>query len=166
MCNRPKRLPISQNETVMSFCSCGAMQGHLFYVLKLYVRHTVNCLAYQSRYRPMFFNCLLLIFEKAQAVSNYWYKPKFSYLLPVFSFIVILLFPCDVLVIDVSCFLFCRTVSLLLWHKSRNHKKSAWLPSLMKNYHKSYLYIWIITECTILANLPVFEIVFAAIIVL
>ena len=36
----------------------------------------------------------------------------------------------------------------------------------MKNYHKSYLYIWIITECTILANLPVFEIVFAAIIVL
>ena len=126
----------------------------------------INCLAYQYCYRPMFFSWLLLIVEKAQAVSNYWYKPKFSYLLPVFSFIVILLFPCDVLVIDVSCFLFCGTLSLLLWLKSRNHKKRVWPPSLMRNYHKSYLYIWIITECTILANLPVFEIVFAAIIVL
>ena len=125
----------------------------------------INCLAYQCRYRPLFFSWLLLIVEKAQAVSNYWYKPKFSYLLPVFSFIVILLFPCDVLVIDVSCFLFCR-ILLLLCLKSRNRKKRVWLPSLMRNYHKSYLYIWIITECTILANLPVFEIVFAAIIVL
>ena len=40
------------------------------------------------------------------------------------------------------CFSFCGTLGLLLCLKSKKHKGSDSLPSLMGNYHKSYLHAY------------------------
>ena len=41
------------------------------------------------------------------------------------------------------CFSFCGTLGLLLRLKSKKHKGSDSLPSLMGNYHKSYLHAYL-----------------------
>ena len=107
-------------------------------------------------------------------------------------FLVIFLFSSDILVeyvfalpIDLWFIIF---IFFVVWGprvvKFKKHKVSDSHPSLMGNYHKSYLHIAAIIrydprdedsyqhfhqkkfECTILANLSVFEIVFATSIVL
>ena len=68
--------------------------------------------------------------------------------------VVIFLFPCDIVVICLCptyrvmmiyffCFSFCRAFELFLCLKSKKHKGSDSLPSLMGNYHKSYLHAYL-----------------------
>ena len=104
-----------------------------------------NCLAYRYRYRPKFYNWLPLFLEK----RKYRYEPKRFYSLPVvflllsFYFLVTLQsYVCVLLGSIFFCFSFCGTLGLLLCLKSKKHKGSDSLPSLMGNYHKSYLHAY------------------------
>ena len=51
------------------------------------------CLVYQYRYGSKFYSWLAVFLEKAQAISNYRYEPKFA------SIFLIFLFPCGILII-------------------------------------------------------------------
>ena len=68
--------------------------------------------------------------------------------------VVIFLLPCYIVVMSLSyllsddgliffCFSFCGALGLLLCLKSKKHKESDSLPSLMGNYHKSYLHAYL-----------------------
>ena len=105
----------------------------------------INCLAYRYRYRPKFYNWLPTFLEKAQTTST-----KQSYFSCCYLFVS--LWHCSHMSLSYLssddgliffCFSFCGTLGLLLCLKSKKHKGSDSLPSLMGNYHKSYLHAYL-----------------------
>ena len=105
-----------------------------------------NCLTY--RYRPKFYNLLPVFFEKS---ANYRYEPKILLLIAGVFLVVIFLFPCDISLshllsddgLTFFCFSFCGSLGLFLYLKSKKHKGSDSLPSLMGNCLKFYLHVYL-----------------------
>ena len=107
-----------------------------------------NCLAYRYRYGPKFYNQLPVFLEKAHTagtnqnfIIRCWYFSCCYLFVSLwrFSHMSLSYLSSDGLIF--LCFLFCRVLGLLLCLKSKKHKGSNSLPSLMGNYHKSYLHI-------------------------
>ena len=107
-----------------------------------------NCLPYWYWYWPKFYNWLLVFLGKCRlpVYTNQYFIiccRYFSCYLFVSSWHCSHLSLSSYLSSDDGsifiCFSFCGTVRLLLCLKSKKHKGSDSLPSLMGNYHKSYL---------------------------
>ena len=113
--------------------------------------NNTNCLAYRYRYRPTFYNSLPVFLEKAQATRT---NQNFIIRCRYFSccYLFVSLWHCSHMSLSYLssddgliffCFSFCGTLGLLLRLKSKKHKGSDSLPSLMGNYHKSYLHAYL-----------------------
>ena len=107
----------------------------------------MNCLVYRYWYRSKFYNWLLVFLEKVETIS------KNQNFIIFVAGIFIFLFPCDIVGMSLSClssddgliffcFSFCGALGLLCL-KSKKHNGSDSLPSLMGNYHKSYLHAYL-----------------------
>ena len=113
--------------------------------------NNTNCLAYRYRYQPTFYNSLPVFLEKAQATRT---NQNFIIRCRYFSccYLFVSLWHCSHMSLSYLssddgliffCFSFCGTLGLLLCLKSKKHKGSDSLPSLMGNYHKSYLHAYL-----------------------
>ena len=108
----------------------------------------LNCLAYWYRYRPKFYNWLPVFLEKVQTTGT---NQNFIICCRYFSccYLFVSLWHCSLMSLNYLSsddsliffwFSFCGVLGLFLCLKSEKHKGSDWLPSLMGNYHKSYLH--------------------------
>ena len=122
------------------------LNGKLHFVQCIFTK----CLTYRYRYRSKFYNWLPVFLEKAQTTGT---KQNFIIRCRYFSccYLFVYLWRCShmslsYLSIDDGliffCFLFCGDLGLLLCLKSKKHKGSDSLPSLMGNYHKSCLHTY------------------------
>ena len=110
-----------------------------------------NCLAYRYGYRPKFFNGLPVFLEKAQTTgTNQNFIIRFRYFSCCCLFVS--LWHCSHMSLSYLssdygsiffCFSFCGALGLLLCLKSKKHKESDSLPSLIGNYRKSYLHAYL-----------------------
>ena len=109
-----------------------------------------NCLTYQYWYQPKFYNWLPVFPEKAQTTGT---NQSFIIHCSCFSccYLFVSLWHCSHMSLsylssdDGLIFLFFVLwgLGLLLCLKSKKHKGSDSLPSLMGNYHKSYLHAYL-----------------------
>ena len=112
-----------------------------FSILKLF--YLKNCLAYRYRYGPKFYNWLPVFLEKEQTTGtnqNFIIRCRYfscSYLFVSLWYFSHMFLP----YISSDGLILCGDLGLLLCLKSKKHKGSDWLPSLMGNCHKSYFYI-------------------------
>ena len=118
---------------------------------KVFVKHSASISKFEwfeqlwYRYRPNFYNWLLVFLEKVQTISM-----NQNFIIPWWYFsccyLFVSLWHCSHMSLSYLssddgliffCFSFCGTLGLLLRLKSKKHKGSDSLPSLMGNYHKS-----------------------------
>ena len=121
------------------------LNGKLHFVQCIFTK----CLTYRYRYRSKFYNWLPVFLEKAQTTGT---NQNFIILCRYFPCYLFVFF-CHCSYMSLSylssddgliffCFSFCGTLGLLLRLKSKKHKGSDSLPSLMGNYHKSCLHTY------------------------
>ena len=111
-----------------------------------------NCLKYQYWYAPNFCNWLQVFLEKAQTagtnqnftIHSWYFSCCYLFVsLGHFSRMSLSYLSSDGLLF--LCFSLCGALQLLLILRTKKLKGSDSLPSLMGNYHKSYLHISAIT---------------------